>query len=433
MNLDKDNLKVTVIGLGKIGLTIASVIAEKGIKVYGVDKNPHVVEQVNKGICHIKGEPGLEELVKENQIAQVLTSTTNTKEAVSNSNVVIVIVPVLITSDNQVDYQYIDEAVNQIGQSIKKDTLVIFETTLPTGDTRNRFGSSIEKLSGLKMGTDFYLAYSPERVYSNKIIKNLKDYPKVVGGVNEKSKDLAVSFYRRALKCEVIEMSSTEAAEFAKVAESVYRDVNIALANELSVYANQKGVNILEIIKASNSQPFSHIHNPGIGVGGHCIPIYPYFFLNNGLSTGGLVHKAREINDSMAVYSVDLIEKEVGKLDSLNILILGLSFRENVKEHTKSITLRLNEILNEKNANVVVNDPYYSPAEVEDMDLKYISLQDHLVCDMDIVILQANHSEYNNLDLSMLKNCKVFLDGRNAFHRNEVEEQGIKYIGIGAT
>ncbi|RBP06726.1 nucleotide sugar dehydrogenase [Rossellomorea aquimaris] len=433
MNLDKDNLKVTVIGLGKIGLTIASVIAEKGIKVYGVDKNPHVVEQVNKGICHIKGEPGLEELVKENQIAQVLTCTINTKEAVSNSNVVIVIVPVLITSDNQVDYQYIDEAVNQIGQSIKKDTLVIFETTLPTGDTRNRFGSSIEKLSGLKMGTEFYLAYSPERVYSNRIIKNLKDYPKVVGGVNEKSKDLAVSFYRRALKCEVIEMSSTEAAEFAKVAESVYRDVNIALANELSVYANQKGVNILEIIKASNSQPFSHIHNPGIGVGGHCIPIYPYFFLNNGLSTDGLVHKAREINDSMAVYSVNLIEKEVGKLDSLNILILGLSFRENVKEHTKSITLLLNEILNEKNANVVVNDPYYSPAEVEDMDLKYISLQDHLVCDMDIVILQANHSEYNNLDLSMLKNCKVFLDGRNAFNRNEVEVQGIKYIGIGAT
>ncbi|MGE6753022.1 nucleotide sugar dehydrogenase [Rossellomorea sp. NPDC071047] len=433
MNLDKDNLKVTVIGLGKIGLTIASVIAEKGIRVYGVDKNPNVVEQVNKGNCHIKGEPGLEELVKANHIAQVLTSTTNTKEAVSNSNVVIVIVPVLITPDNKVDYQYIDEAVNQIGQSIKKDTVVIFETTLPTGDTRNRFGSNIEKLSGLKMGTDFYLAYSPERVYSNKIIKNLKDYPKVVGGVNKKSKDLAVSFYKKALQCEVIEMSSTEAAEFAKVAESVYRDVNIALANELSVYANEKGVNILEIIKASNSQPFSHIHNPGIGVGGHCIPIYPYFFLNNGLSTDGLVNKAREINDSMAVYSVDLIEKEVGKLDSMNILILGLSFRENVKEHTKSITIRLNEILNEKNANVFVNDPYYSPKEVEDMDIKYISLQDKLVPDMDIVILQANHSEYENLNLSMFNNCKVFLDGRNAFNRNEVEEQGIKYIGIGAT
>jgi nucleotide sugar dehydrogenase len=432
LNLDKNNIKVTVIGLGKIGLTIASVIAAKGIRVYGVDKNPSVVEQVNNGTCHIKGEPGLEDLVKRNYSAQVLTSTTNTREAVSNSNVVIVIVPVLITADNRVDYQYIDDAVQQIGQSIKKDTLVIFETTLPTGDTRYRFGSKIEELSSLKMGVDFYLAYSPERVYSNKIIKNLKDYPKVVGGVNEKSKDMAVSFYRQALECEVIEMSSTEAAEFAKVAESVYRDVNIALANELSIYAEEKGVNILEIIKASNSQPFSHIHNPGIGVGGHCIPIYPYFFLNYGLNSDGLVNKAREINDSMAAYSVGLLEEEVGDLGSKNILILGLSFRENVKEHTKSITLRLKEILHERNAKVFVNDPFYTSEEVKNMDFQYKSLNEDSVRDVDVVILQATHSEYKGLDLTMFKNCKVFLDGRNSFNGKEIEQHGMKYIGIGA-
>ncbi|WP_061810754.1 nucleotide sugar dehydrogenase [Rossellomorea vietnamensis] len=427
-----NDFTTTVIGLGKIGLTIASVIAGKGIKVFGVDKNPMVVNSVNQGKCHISGEPGLEELVMKNHYAKTLNALTDTKKAVRNSNVVIVIVPVLITADNLVDYQYIDDAVQQIGQSIKKDTLVIFETTLPTGDTRNRFGSKIEELSGLKMGTDFYLAYSPERVYSNKIIKNLKDYPKVVGGVNEKSKDIAVSFYRQALECEVIEMSSTEAAEFAKVAESVYRDVNIALANELSVYAEEKGVNILEIIKASNSQPFSHIHNPGIGVGGHCIPIYPYFFLNYGLNSDGLVNKAREINDSMAAYSVGLLEEELGDLDSKNILILGLSFRGNVKEHTKSITLRLKEILHERNAKVVVNDPFYTSKEVNDMGVQYKSLNEDSVRDIDVVILQANHSEYKGLDLSMFKNCKVFLDGRNSFNGKEIEQHGMKYIGIGA-
>jgi nucleotide sugar dehydrogenase len=431
MDRQNNDYIVTVIGLGKIGLTLSSVIAGNGIKVIGVDKNQSVVEVVNKGECHISGEPGLNELVMSNYLKKKMISTTDTQDAVSKSNVVIVIVPVLIYEDNHVNYSYIDDAVKNIGESIREGTCVIFETTLPTGDTRNRFGRTIEKLSGLKMGQDFYLAYSPERVYSNKIIDNLKQYPKVVGGVNEESKKRAVNFYKAALGCEIIEMSSTEAAEFAKVAESVYRDVNIALVNELAVYGDQMGVDITEVVQASNSQPFSHLHQPGIGVGGHCIPIYPYFFLNNGLANNGLVNKARKINDSMADYSLKLIENEIKSIKDKKVLILGVSFRENVKEHTKSISLKLNELLKGKGADVFVNDPFYTQKELKDFDMKLLALDDQMTEEIDVIILQAYHNDFKSINLSKFKACEIFLDGRNTFDKEFVRNHGIKYLGIG--
>src|SRR5699024_5085618 len=196
---------------------------------------------------------------------------------VSQAGIIIVIVPVLIDEHHQIDYQWIDQAVRDIANGIKKDSLVIFETTLPPGDTRNRFGKMIENKAGLQMGKDFQLVYSPERVYSNQIISDLQNYPKIIGGINQTSLKRASGFYKNALGCQVIEVSSLETAEFAKVAECVYRDVNIALVNELAMFSEEKDVDITEVILASNSQPYSHLHAPGIGVGGHCIPIYPYF------------------------------------------------------------------------------------------------------------------------------------------------------------
>jgi nucleotide sugar dehydrogenase len=420
---------ITVVGLGKIGLTLAAVFANSGhYRVFGADIKEEVIETVNKGISHISNEPGLESLVQEAHKKQTLMATTNTAQAVSNSEIAIVIVPVLINDRDEVLYQYIDSAVEEIGKGIKKGTLVIFETTLPTGDTRNRFGKRIEELSGLTMGEDFYLGYSPERVYSNRIIEDLAAYPKVIGGLDENSLKLATEFYKNALNCDILQVSSLETAEFTKVAESVYRDVNIALVNELAVYADQLGVNIKEVIKAANSEPFSHLHLPGIGVGGHCIPVYPYFFINNGLENG-LVTLSRKINDNMASYAIKGIQEEFNTLEQKRVLILGLSFRENVKEHTKSSTLLLINELKEKDAIVYVEDPLYTDKEIASFDVMPFSKT--RPNEIDIIILQAFHDEFKGFDFNRFENCKLVLDGRNVLDKKEIEALGMAYKGIG--
>ncbi|GAA0424564.1 nucleotide sugar dehydrogenase [Agaribacter marinus] len=421
---------VAVIGLGKIGLTIAAVFANNNYNVYGSDINKDVVATINQGKSHIVNEPGLDKLVLTAHKSKNLSATTVTAEAVTKSDIVVVIVPVLIDNQYNVDYQLIDAAVKDIASGIKKGTLVIFETTIPPGDTQHRFGKKIEELSGLRLGEDFYLAYSPERVYSNRIIEDLKKYPKVVGGVNEKSLELAVKFYKNALHCELIEVSSIETAEFSKIAECVYRDVNIALANELAQFAETKGVNMSEVIVASNSQPYSHLHTPGIGVGGHCIPIYPYFFINKGLKQG-MTRLARTINDRMANYAIAKIEKELGSLTDKNILILGLSYRENVKEPTKSTTLLLMDQLTNMRSNVFVNDPLFTNEEIKSYGASPLSLQDKFVSEIDVVILQAFHDAYTDLSFEEFKNCMLVLDGRNKLNKNEISSLGITYRSIG--
>jgi len=420
---------VTVVGLGKIGLPLAAVFANSGhFNVIGADVNEKVVETVNKGISHIQNEPGLDQLLHAAWKAGTLRATTNTAKAVSQSDIVVVIVPVLVDEKGNINYKYIDAAVEDIGKGIRKGTLVIFETTLPAGDTRNRFGKRIAELSGLTLGKDFYLGYSPERVYSNRILQDLSNYPKIVSGDNEKSLELVKSFYQKALNCDIIPVSNLETAEFTKVAESVYRDVNIALANELAVYADSLGVNIKEVIHAANSQPFSHLHSPGVGVGGHCIPVYPYFFINNGLGNG-IVQLSRKINDQMAKYAVQQVEKHFNTLKNKNILILGLAFRENVKETANSSTLLLADELKQKGAVVYVDDPLYASEEIAAFQVQPFSLKE--LEKIDAIILQAYHAQYKDFDFEQFPNCQLVLDGRNVLDRKIIEGLGMKYQGIG--
>ncbi|GGB49103.1 NDP-sugar dehydrogenase [Lentibacillus populi] len=421
---------VAVIGLGKIGLPLAAVFANHGCHVFGADINNDVVNAVNQGKSHINNEPGLDQLVANAYKDKTLTATTKSTEAVSQANVIVVIVPVLIDQQNNTDYRFIDQAVEDIAKGIKKGSLVIFETTLPPGDTQHRFGKKIEEVAGLRLGKDFYLAYSPERVYSNRIIEDLQHYPKIIGGINEKSVELAANFYKQTLSGELIKVSSLETAEFAKVAECVYRDVNIALANELAQFADEKGVNISEVIAASNSQPYSHIHSPGIGVGGHCIPIYPHFFINKGLGQG-LTTLSRQINDNMANDAILKIEKELGSLANKNVLILGLSYRENVKEPTKSTTLLLIDLLQDRNANIFVNDPQFSDHEIAEFSVHPLSLDDSFVSKIDVVILQAFHSEYADLGFRQFSNCQLVFDGRNKLNKEQITTLGIDYQSIG--
>jgi nucleotide sugar dehydrogenase len=422
-------MRVAVVGLGKIGLPLAAQYASKGASVIGCDINAQVVESVNAGISTVGGEPGLDEAVTAAHEAGRLSATTDTTAAVAASEVVVVIVRVGLTEDRKTDFTHLDDAADAIGRGLKHGTLVILECTVPVNTTRLRFAARLQQAAN---HSDFKLAYSPERVSSGTMFRDLRAYPKLVGGIDEASGEAAAAFYRAVLDAEVIQLPNAETAEFAKLAESVYRDVNLALANELAKAAEAAGVDYRVMAAAANSQPYSHLHQPGLGVGGHCIPVYPYLLME--LGDQPLTRLSREINDGMAAYAADRLEaalQEAGTaLNGAAVLILGLAYRGGVKEATLSSTLLLAQELTRRGARVTVHDPLFDDAEIRGHGLEPSSLPP--AGNVDAVVLQAAHPEYRDLDVAQLGGAKVFLDGRGSSDHSRFEAAGMRYIAIGA-
>jgi nucleotide sugar dehydrogenase len=418
--------RVAVVGLGKIGLPLAALYANKGCDVIGADLNADAVASVNAGECHVGGEPGLEAAVRAAYDSGRLRATVDSAEAVAGSEVVVVMVRVGLDVSGHADFHHLDLAANAIGRGLKAGTLVILETTVPVGATRIRFGRRVSGASGRAVG-EYHLAYSPERVSSGSIFRDLGTYPKLVGGVDVAGGEAAAAFYRSVLDAEVMLLRDAETAEFAKLAESIYRDVNIALANELAMAAERLGVSYTEAARAGNSQPYSHLHTPGLGVGGHCIPVYPYFLTH--AVDAPLTALSREVNDGMGEHGVQRLGAALGGLSGKTVLILGLAYRGGVKEAELSSALLVADALRHAGAHVLVNDPLYEDEELEAYGLEPSPLPP--AARVDAVVLQAAHPEYVGLDYAAISGCKVVLDGRNAVDRGVIEGAGLRYIAIG--
>ncbi len=429
---------VAVVGLGKIGLPLAVQYALSGWRVIGCDITERVVATINAGRSHVQEEPELADALPDLVRRGQFSATNETSEAVRTADVVVVIVPVGLHAEREVNFEHIDTATLAIGAGLQPGTLVIYETTLPVGTTAQRFAPMLERRARLKAGRDFFLAYSPERVSSGHIFRDLRIYPKIVGGIDECSRDAAAAFYRSALDAEIITMASSDEAEFVKLIETTYRDVNIALANEFARFADARGLDVAAAIAAANTQPYSHIHAPGVGVGGHCIPVYPYFLLA-GLHDDAmqdidapmltLARAARRINDAMAEYAIQRIEAINGPLAWSAALILGVTYRGNVRETAFTSAQLLQDALIRRGVTVYVDDPLYSEHELR--MLGYEPLPADRADEIEAIILQAAHREYLSFDLSRFVNCRVLLDGRRFLRREAVEAQGIRYIAIG--
>jgi nucleotide sugar dehydrogenase len=423
---------VAVVGLGKIGLPLAVQYANHGRTVIGCDINPEIVTTINAGRSHVHEEPGIEDEIARLREAGRLSATTDTVAAVREAGVVVVIVPVMVDERHNVDYRAIVSASQSVGKGLQPGTLVIYETTLPVGTTRGLLRATLEEMSGLAAGRDFYLAYSPERVSSGVVFRDLATYPKVVGGLDYASADAAVAFYSSVLDASVIRMRSMDDAEFVKLIETTYRDVNIALANEYAQFADAHGLDVVAAINAANTQPYSHIHQPGVGVGGHCIPVYPYFLIQG--ATGDesqltLPRRSRVINDEMAEYAADRIERVIGELDGAQVLILGVAYRGDVRETAFTSARLLREAFARRGATVYASDPLYTDEELR--SLGYTPLPSDGAASVQAIIAQAAHKSYADLDLSMYTSCRALLDGRHAFSREKVEATGMRYLAIG--
>jgi nucleotide sugar dehydrogenase len=430
-------MKIAVVALGKIGLPLAVQFANKGHQVIGCDVNQKTVDLINAGAEPFPGEAHLQDHLSKVVKSGDLIATTDTQDAVSKSEAVVVVVPLFVDEQGVPDFGWMDAATEKIGAGLKPGTLVSYETTLPVGTTRNRFAKALEKASGLAAGKDFTLVFSPERVLTGRVFADLRKYPKLVGGIDAASSAAGVKFYEAVLdfddrpdlqqKNGVWDLGSCEASEMAKLAETTYRDVNIALANQFAIFAEGANIDIAKVIAASNSQPYSHIHQPGIAVGGHCIPIYPRFYLWND-PKATVVAAARAANAAMPEHAVDLLAQELGNLSGKNVAVLGISYRGGVKESAFSGVFPTVAALTAKGAKVVVHDPMYTDSEITALGFTPYKIGGAV----DGMILQADHAEYKKLSAADFPGVKAVVDGRRALDAKSFAGINVRVIGAPA-
>ncbi|HYO86343.1 MAG TPA: nucleotide sugar dehydrogenase [Dermatophilaceae bacterium] len=410
-------MKITVVGLGKIGLPLAVQFAAKGHHVTGADVNAAQVDMVNRGVEPFPGEAQLGDKLAAAVAEGLLTATRDTASAVGTSDAVVVVVPLHVDADGVPGFGWMESATRDIARGLRPGTLICYETTLPVGTTRTRWKPLLESESGLVEGRDFHVVFSPERVLTGRVFADLRKYPKLIGGLSAEGARAARDFYEAVLDFDerpdlprgngVWDLGSAEAAEMAKLAETTYRDVNIGLANQFGAFAAAHGIDVFEVIEASNSQPYSHIHRPGIAVGGHCIPVYPRLYLWNDPSAT-VVRAAREANAGMPAYSVGLAKSAYGDLSGVRAVVLGASYRGGVKESAFSGVFPTVEALQAEGAEVSVHDPMYS-----DDELRRLGFTPHrLGTPVDVAIVQADHAEYRQLSAAELPGVRVIVDGR---------------------
>lgn len=410
-------MNVVVVGLGKIGLPLAVQYARSGAHVTGLDVASGVVDAVNAATEPFPGEHGLADGLRDVVPAGLLRATTDAAAAIPGADVVVVVVPLFVDADGIPDFGWMDAATDTIGDHLRPGTLVAYETTLPVGTTRGRWAPRLEARSGLVEGQDFHVVFSPERVLTGRVFADLRRYPKLVGGLSDQGSARGRAFYEAVLQFDerddlgrpngVWDLRTAEAAELAKLAETTYRDVNIALANEFARFAERQSIDIAAVIDACNSQPYSHIHRPGIAVGGHCIPVYPRLYLWND-PEATVVRAARTRNAAMPAHAVDLLERLHGDLRGQRVVVLGAAYRGGVKETAFSGVFGTVDALRVRGASVTVSDPLYS-----DVELRSFGFEPHVDGGpVDAAVVQADHAEYATWDESRLPGVRTVVDGR---------------------
>ncbi len=403
---------IAVYGIGYVGLSLVAVYLRKGYRVIGVDIDRGKLEAIRRGELYYHEEE-IREAVKRGFEEGRLELTLDGVEASRRSLIKIVTVPVYTDWETkEYSFHALIDVSRKIGRGLKRGDLVIIESSVPPGTTVEVVKPVIEEESGLRAEEDFYLAYSPERVYIGRAVKDIEvNYPKVIGGVGPRSLYYASKFYRDIAVKGVIEMSSTTAAEFEKLAEGVYRDVNIALANELALASMRLGIDYYEVRRAANSQPYSHLHLPGPGVGGYCIPIYPYFMYKKLLKHGYpmyLTILGRRINESMPTVVASLVASTArrNKIDPRGVktAVLGVAFRGDIDDTRLSPSHDVIALLKIRGfKRIVAHDPYVKrDPRLEELDVELINDLDEALRGAEIVVVLTRHSIYRGLKISKI-------------------------------
>ncbi|RLI22055.1 nucleotide sugar dehydrogenase [Candidatus Bathyarchaeota archaeon] len=448
MDIDEQTLKsaqarekytICVIGCGRMGLPTACLFADAGFKVIGVDKNRKIVETINKRKSPI-AEPGLEELISKNVKSGKLIATADTRWAVAQSDVILVIVDTPVDEKKNPDYSKLETACKEIGKNLQKGALVIIASTVGPGVTENLVRSWIENASGLKAGNDFGLAYSPTRATAGRTLYDISHYARLIAGIDDKSLKVASLIFETVVKSGVIPLSSLKAAETVKLFQNIYRDVNLALSNEFALFCEKAGIDYMEIHEAANTDPYCHLLIPGV-ISGH-IPKDPYLLLKEAEDLGvklRIAKLAREVNERMVNHAIRLVRKALKKcgkpLRGAKIAVFGVSYKANVKEPKGSRTLNIVKSLSSKGAKVKVYDPFFSKKELLDLGYPAESSWKTTVRGVDCLIIVVGHNQFKNIKLkslkTLMKSPSAIVDLSHIINPEEAKKENILLISLG--
>lgn len=427
--------KICVLGLGYIGLPTASTFATNGIKVLGVDVNSQIIRTLQNGDIHIH-EPGLRTVVEAAVKSGNLTVATQPVEA----DAFLIAVPTPFRDGQYGEYNgrkykladmtAVASATQAIVPYLRKGNLVVLESTSPPRTTVDLVAPILEK-SGLKVGSDFFLCYSPERVLPGQILRELIENARVIGGVNPESAKAGRDLYSVFVRGEILETDATT-AEMVKLMENTYRDVNIAIANEFSRLAEKFGVDVWEAIKLANLHPRVKILKPGPGVGGHCISVDPWFFVEAAPELATLIYHARMVNDGQPLFVLEKLRQALGDLNGKKIAALGLAFKPDVDDLRESPAVEVVHLLQEEGALVKAWEPFKPGADMPGINM--CPDLDSVLEDADTILLLVNHTEFRDLkpkDILKKTNARMVVDTVNAWNGDQWHEAGIQIFHLG--
>ncbi len=429
--------KICVLGLGYIGLPTASTFAANGMKVVGVDIDLRIVDTLRHGEIHIH-EPGLRTLVE----AAVKSGNLRVESSPEAADAFIIAVPTPFYLDKTGDYngesykladmRAVTSAAEAIVPHLRKGNLVVLESTSPPRTTVDLIAPILEK-SGLKAGADFFLAYSPERVLPGQILRELIDNARVIGGVTPESAQAGFDLYSIFVRGEIVKTDATT-AEMVKLMENTYRDVNIAIANEFSRLADYFGVDVWEAISLANRHPRVKILSPGPGVGGHCISVDPWFFVETAPDLTPLIYASRQVNDSQPHYVLDLIQRAMGSLKGRKIAALGLAYKPDVDDLRESPAVEVVHLLQDAGATVKAFEPYKPAAGLH--GIQSVSTLEEALSDAEAVVLLVSHSNFRELTpekIKSLSSARILVDTVNVWVDRDWADAGFKYYRLGVS
>ena len=430
---------ISIIGLGYVGLPTAVYFAEKGFKVYGVDKVVRIVNGLNKGVSHLN-ELGLDERIKEVVDKNRFYCTNDTIEAVSNSDIVLIIVPTPITKDKEPDLSYVVSAAEDISKSLKKGQLIVLESTVYPGVTDDIVKPILES-SGLKAGIDFGLAYCPERYNPGDTKHTIDNVNRVVGGITREWAEITKEVYSYVIKAEIDTVSDIKTAEAAKVIENIQRDLNIALMNELALIFEKMGIDVIEVIKAASTKWNFNVYYPGAGVGGHCLPVDPYYLVSKAREFGyhsKVITAGREINDYMPHHIFELLRDALNDMErsvkNSKVAVLGFSYKENVGDVRETPVEHFITELVKRGAIVTVVDPYVDEKYIKSFGVSYSKDIYDALKEADAFVVMTSHNIFKDMDLDRAKklmNNPLVIDGRRIFNKDNLNKKGFTYKGVG--
>jgi len=407
-------LQIAVIGLGYVGLPVACALARAGFRVAGIERNPDKVASINRGECPLGGyEPGLAELLAE-VVAAGRLHATGEYSACREARAVLISVETPVDEQNRPAYTALRAALAALGPFLGRGTLVVIESTIAPGTMQGLVQPALEAASGLRAGTDFYLAHCPERVTPGKLLLNLAHMPRVVGGATPEAAAMAMELYRTFVQAD-LDPTDALTAEIVKTAENAYRDVQIAFANEVALLCEDLGTDVWRVRELVNKCPYRAMHLPGGGVGGHCLPKDPWLLIANASARfqARLIPAARAVNDGMPRHVADLVVdalRAAGKdIGGARVAVLGYAFLEDSDDTRNSPSAALVQWLQEMGARVAIHDPYVPPYQG---DLR------ERVLGCDAVVIMVRHSQYlrlNPQELLSWLSSPVVVDARNVF------------------